>query len=401
MIKKDCIAMILAGGQGSRLGILTKNLAKPAVPFGGKYRIIDFTLSNCGNSDIDTVGVLTQYKPLVLNTYIGIGRPWNLDRKNGGVTVLPPFVKEEGGEWYKGTGNAIYQNIDFIDQYSPDNILILSGDHIYKMDYNSMLDAHRAKNADITISAIEVPWFQAHRFGIMNTDPAGYIVKFEEKPVNPKNNLASMGIYIFKWPLLKKYLLLDEQNSTSSHDFGKNVLPAMLQNNEKLYAYLYSGYWKDVGTIESFWEANMDLLSDHPELDLYDRDWPIYSVNPTQPPNYIASNAKIRRSLINEGCVILGEVENAVIFPGVFIGKNAKVRNSVIMPNVKIGTNVCIEKAIIGENTRIRKHSFIGCNDLGDFYYGGDPSTGKITVVGENMDIPQATILSNGAMVSL
>ena len=400
MMKKECIAMILAGGQGSRLGILTKRLAKPAVPFGGKYRIIDFTLSNCANSDIDTVGVLTQYKPLVLNSYIGIGRSWNLDRKNGGVTVLPPFVKEQGGEWYKGTANAIYQNIDFIDQHNPEHVLILSGDHIYKMDYSPMLEDHKKRNADATISVIEVPLAEASRFGIMNTDALDQIIEFDEKPAHPKNNLASMGIYIFKWSVLRKYLIEDEQTYGSSHDFGKNIIPAMLQRNQKLNAYRFSGYWKDVGTTESFWEANMDLLSDHPQLDLYDPHWRIYSVNPTQPPNYIAPIAKIRRSLINEGCLILGEVENSVIFPGVYVGAGTKIRNSIIMPYVKIGANVCVEKAIIGEASVIRKGSFIGCNDLNDFYFHGDPHYGEITVIGENMNIPKGTIIPNGAMVT-
>ena len=400
MMKKECIAMILAGGQGSRLGILTKRLAKPAVPFGGKYRIIDFTLSNCANSDIDTVGVLTQYKPLVLNSYIGIGRSWNLDRRNGGVTVLPPYVKEQGGEWYKGTANAIYQNIDFIDQHNPENVLVLSGDHIYKMDYGPMLEDHKKRNADATIAVIEVPWEETSRFGIMNTDDLGQIIEFEEKPLHAKNNLASMGIYIFKWSVLKKYLIEDEQTLGSHHDFGKNIIPTMLLRGQRLYAYRFCGYWKDVGTIESFWEANMDLLSDNPQLDLYDPHWRIYSVNPTQPPNYIAPNAKIRRSLINEGCLILGEVENSVIFPGVYVGAGAKIRNSVIMPYVKIGANVCIEKAIVGEASVIRKGCFVGCKNLDDFYFHGDPNYGKITVIGENMDIPRGTVIENGAMVS-
>ncbi|MFZ5969717.1 MAG: glucose-1-phosphate adenylyltransferase [Bacillota bacterium] len=400
MQKKECIAMILAGGQGSRLGILTKRLAKPAVPFGGKYRIIDFTLSNCTNSDIDTVGVLTQYKPLVLNSYIGIGSPWNLDRKYGGVTVLPPYVTEEGGEWYKGTANAIFQNIDFIDQYDPHYVLILSGDHIYKMDYSLMLDFHKEKFADATIAVIEVPWEETSRFGIMNTAPDGKIKEFDEKPKNAKNNLASMGIYIFNWQILKKFLQEDESEPKSSNDFGKNIIPKMIGKGQRLYAYPFKGYWKDVGTIESFWESNMDLLSDKPELDLYDRKWKTYSVNPTLPPNYIAPTAKVSHSLVNEGCQVFGNVENSMLFSGVRIGENSQVRDSVIMPNVKIGANVIIEKAIICEGTVIHDDTQIGCSH-GESSNHGEASQDKpITVIGDSIVIPENTIIQPGAVVS-
>ncbi|NSL51383.1 glucose-1-phosphate adenylyltransferase [Bacillus sp. P2(2020)] len=345
--RKKCIAMLLAGGQGSRLSLLTKNLAKPAVPFGGKYRIIDFPLSNCTNSGIHTVGVLTQYKPLVLNSYIGIGSAWDLDRRDGGVTVLPPYMEQDGGRWYRGTANAIYQNINFIEHHNPEHILILSGDHIYKMDYSKMLDYHIKKDADATISVIEVPWDEAGRFGIMNTNEDMAITEFEEKPENPKNNLASMGIYIFKWHILRNYLEMDDRNAESSHDFGKDVIPLMLEEGLKLYAYPFKGYWKDVGTVKSLWEANMDLLEEEPELDLNDYSWRIYSVNPNQPPQYIAPTATIHRSLVNEGCMVYGTVEHSVLFPGVHIGKGSIVKNSVVMPGARIGDNCQIENAII------------------------------------------------------
>lgn len=347
MRRKKCIAMLLAGGQGSRLSLLTKNLAKPAVPFGGKYRIIDFPLSNCTNSGIHTVGVLTQYKPLVLNSYIGIGSAWDLDRRDGGVTVLPPYMEQDGGRWYRGTANAIYQNINFIEHHNPEHILILSGDHIYKMDYSKMLDYHIKKDADATISVIEVPWDEAGRFGIMNTNEDMAITEFEEKPENPKNNLASMGIYIFKWHILRNYLEMDDRNAESSHDFGKDVIPLMLEEGLKLYAYPFKGYWKDVGTVKSLWEANMDLLEEEPELDLNDYSWRIYSVNPNQPPQYIAPTATIHRSLVNEGCMVYGTVEHSVLFPGVHIGKGSIVKNSVVMPGARIGDNCQIENAII------------------------------------------------------
>ncbi|MDP4145537.1 MAG: glucose-1-phosphate adenylyltransferase [Bacillota bacterium] len=360
MQKKEMVAMILAGGQGSRLGILTRKTAKPAVPFGGKYRIIDFTLSNCSNSGIDTVGVLTQYKHLALNTHIGIGSPWDLDRINGGVSLLPPYMKETGGNWYKGTSNAIFQNMHFIDAYDPDYVLILSGDHIYKMDYSKMLSYHKEKGSDATISVFEVPIEEASRFGIMNTNEDNEIFEFEEKPKHPKNNLASMGIYIFNWKVLKKYLKEDELDEKSSNDFGKNIIPKMLSTGRKMYAYNFEGYWRDVGTIESLWQANMDLLDENNTLNIHDNDWKIYSVNPTRPPQYISPDSYVKNSLIAEGCVVLGEVVNSVLFPGVHIGENTKVYDSVIMPNVKVGNNLIIRKAVIGSNTIIHDECSVG-----------------------------------------
>ncbi|MDR7000448.1 glucose-1-phosphate adenylyltransferase [Neobacillus niacini] len=347
MGKKKCVAMLLAGGKGSRLNSLTKDLAKPAVPFGGKYRIIDFPLSNCSNSGIDTVGVLTQYQPLLLNSYIGIGSAWDLDRKDGGVTVLPPYSESSEVKWYTGTASAIYQNLNYLKQYQPDYVLILSGDHIYKMNYENMLEYHIEKRADVTISLIEVPWAEANRFGIMSTNEEMRITEFEEKPSSPKNNLASMGIYIFSWNILKEYLEMDERNPHSSHDFGKDVIPLLLDEKKKLYAYPFKGYWKDVGTVQSLWEANMDLLNNECELDLFDHDWRIYSVNPNQPPQYIAPNAIVKESLINEGCTIEGEIEKSVLFQGVSVGQGSIIKETVIMPDAIIGNNVLIEKAIV------------------------------------------------------
>lgn len=339
--------MLLAGGKGSRLSSLTKNLAKPAVPYGGKYRIIDFTLSNCTNSGIDTVGVLTQYQPLVLHSYIGIGSAWDLDRRNGGVTVLPPYSESSEVKWYKGTASAIYENLNYLKQYEPEYVLILSGDHIYKMDYMKMLEYHMEKEADVSISVIEVPWEEASRFGIMNTNKNMEIIEFEEKPANPKNNLASMGIYIFKWNILKEFLEMDARNPYSSHDFGKDVIPLLLEEKKKLVAYPFKGYWKDVGTVKSLWEANMDLLKEKPELDLYDQQWRIYSVNPNHPPQYIHEKAEITESLITEGCTIYGNVMHSVLFQGVTIGANALIKSSVIMPEAMVGEKAIIENAIV------------------------------------------------------
>ena len=360
MRKKEVVAMILAGGQGSRLGILTKNIAKPAVPFGGKYRIIDFPLSNCSNSGIYTVGVLTQYKPLDLNAHIGIGDPWDLDRRDGGVSILPPYQEEKGGDWYKGTANAIYQNIQFVDRYDPEYVLILSGDHIYKMDYYKMLDFHKENHADATIAVIDVPLEEASRFGIMNTREDNSIYEFEEKPKIPKSTNASMGIYIFNWSILKRYLREDEKDINSSNDFGKNIIPNMLRSGRKLMAYPFEGYWKDVGTIESLWEANMDLLKRDNDLNLYDSEWKIYSQNQVRPAHYIGEEARIINSLIVEGCIIHGKVENSVLSQGVYVGKNTVIRDSVIMPNVQIGDNVRIEKAIVGNNAIINHNCNIG-----------------------------------------
>lgn len=370
MIKKEMLAMILAGGQGTRLKILTKNNAKPAVPFGGKYRIIDFTLSNCSNSGIDTIGVLTQYQPHILNSHIGIGSPWDLDRNNGGVSILPPHIRNDGGNWYMGTADAIYQNLHFIDNYDPEYLLVLSGDHIYKMDYSKMLKFHKAKNSDVTIAVIDVPMEEASRFGIMNTDNNGKIIEFQEKPKFPKSNKASMGIYIFNWKTLRKLLIEDAKDKSSVHDFGKNIIPKFLGDGGNIYAYSFKGYWKDVGTIESLWEANMDLLDSKNELDIYDSRWKIYSVSPTKPPQYIGPDAKIHNSLIVEGCRVLGKVTNSILFPGVFVSKSSIIEDSVIMSNTRIGENVIIRKAIIGSNSIIRKNSILGTGEgicvLGD-----------------------------------
>ena len=360
MGKSEIVAMILAGGQGSRLGVLTKKLAKPAVPFGGKYRIIDFPLSNCSNSGIYTVGVLTQYKPLELNAHIGIGSPWDLDRRDAGVRILPPYQEEKGGNWYKGTANAIYQNTEFIDSYNPEYVLILSGDHIYKMNYDEMLEKHKSSNADATIAVINVSIDEASRFGIMNTREDHSIYEFEEKPKEPKSTLASMGIYIFNWKILKKYLRDDELDRFSSNDFGKNIIPKMIKDNLKMMAYPFDGYWKDVGTIHSLWEANMDLLDENNKLNLYDKEWKIYSSNQVSIAQYIGEEALIKNSLIVEGCTVYGNVEDSVLFQGVKIGKKAIIKDSVIMPNAFIGDNVIIEKAIIGSDAIIRKGCRIG-----------------------------------------
>ncbi|MBS5940087.1 glucose-1-phosphate adenylyltransferase [Clostridium sartagoforme] len=353
MGKKEIVAMILAGGQGSRLGVLTKDVAKPAVSFGGKYRIIDFPLSNCSNSGIYTVGVLTQYKPLDLNSHIGIGDPWDLDRRDGGVSVLPPYQGAKGGDWYKGTANAIYQNIEFVDRYNPEYVLILSGDHIYKMDYDNMLKFHKDNKADATIAVIKVPIEEASRFGIMNTRKDNSIYEFEEKPQMPKSRNASMGIYIFNWKILKHYLKEDENDINSSNDFGKNIIPKMLKAERKMMAYPFDGYWKDVGTIESLWEANMDLIERDNGLNLYDSEWKIYSQNQASPAHYIGEGAQVKSSLIVEGCMIYGNIEKSVLSQGVYVGKNTIIKDSVIMPNVQIGDNVIIEKAIIGNNAII------------------------------------------------
>lgn len=386
MGKREIVAMILAGGQGSRLGVLTKKLAKPAVPFGGKYRIIDFPLSNCSNSGIYTVGVLTQYKPLELNAHIGIGEAWDLDRTHGGVSILPPYQEEKGGEWYRGTANAIYQNIEFVDRYDPEYILILSGDHIYKMDYTKMLDFHKEKKAEATIAVIEVPTDEASRFGIMNTREDLSIYEFEEKPKNPKNNLASMGIYIFNWKTLKKYLREDESDKTSKNDFGMNIIPNMLGDGNKMVAYPFRGYWKDVGTIESLWEANMDLIKEDNELNLHDEEWKIYSVNSTRPAQYIGENASISNSLIVEGCVVHGQVENSILFHGVQVGKNSVIRDSIIMTDAKIGENVVIEKAIVGSGAIIRKECKIALDD-------------EIAIIAAKEDVKMGTVIENNKAV--
>ena len=345
--KKECVAMLLAGGQGSRLYVLTKNVAKPAVPFGGKYRIIDFPLSNCINSGIDTVGVLTQYEPHVLNAYIGSGQTWDLDRLRGGVSVLPPYQRGKASEWYKGTANAIYQNIPFIADYDPEYVLILSGDHIYKMDYNKMLRQHKETGADATIAVLDVPLSEASRFGIMNCKPDGTIYEFEEKPKEPKSTLASMGIYIFSWKKLRKYLEEDEANSKSSNDFGKDIIPAMLANGEKMVSYRFEGYWKDVGTIESLWEANMDLLSPNSGLNLSDDSWKIYGRTTGSPPHFTANGAKVQHTLLSEGCEIAGNVSESVLFSDVKVAKNANVEYSILMPGAVVEEGANVRYAIV------------------------------------------------------
>ena len=392
MKKHEVIAMLLAGGQGTRLGILTRKLAKPAVPFGGKYRIIDFPLSNCSNSGIYTVGVLTQYQPLILNSYIGIGSHWDLDKKYGGVTVLPPYVRHDGGHWYLGTANAVYQNIEFVDQYDPEYVLILSGDHIYKMDYSKMIDFHKEKDADVTIAVIEVPWEETHRFGIMNTEKDNRIVEFEEKPQKAKNNLASMGVYVFNWQKLRNALIEDDLDSDSDHDFGKNVIPKILDEERKVFAYPFEHYWKDVGTIESLWQANMDLLDDSPELNLYEKDWKIYSVNPNQPVQYIGAEASVKKSLVNEGCQVYGSVERSVLFPGVIVGKGSIVKDSVIMSDVRIGENVMIERSIVGEECTVEDQCQIG-----------QPGKGQegITVLGENVVASKGKSIPAGVEINI
>lgn len=358
----ECIAMLLAGGQGSRLFVLTRDVAKPAVPFGGKYRIIDFTLSNCVNSGITTVGVLTQYQPLELNSYIGNGQPWDLDRLNGGVHILPPYVKGKEGEWYKGTANAIYQNRKFIEQYSPKYVLVLSGDHIYKMDYSKMLDFHKKKEADCTIAVIDVPIDEASRFGIMNLRPDSSIYEFEEKPKKPKSNKASMGIYIFTWDKLKEYLEADEKDTKSANDFGKNIIPDMLANGERMFAYPFDGYWKDVGTIDSLWEANMDLLNPRIPLKLDDPSWRIYSRNAALPPHFIGEGANVTDSMITEGCSVYGDVWFSVLFRGVTVEKDAYVKDSIIMPGATIKKGASIKYAIIAEDAVIEEGAQIGAN---------------------------------------
>ncbi|WP_270170398.1 glucose-1-phosphate adenylyltransferase [Paenibacillus sp. SYP-B4298] len=363
MVRKEMMAMLLAGGEGKRLGVLTKDLAKPAVHFGGKYRIIDFTLSNCVHSGIDTVGVLTQYQPLVLNQYLGIGSPWGLDRRDGGMSVLPPYVKSRGGSWYKGTANAIYQNMGFIDRYDPEYVLVISGDHIYKMDYDLMLQHHKRQGADVTIAVFEVPWKEASRFGIMSVDDEDRVVEFQEKPKVPTSNLASMGVYIFSWSVLQQYLIRDEANKSSSNDFGKDIIPSMLADGVKLSAYAFSGYWKDVGTIESLWEANMDLLEEHPQLDLYERDWRIFSVNPNRPAHYISDQAEVAASLVSEGCFLEGVVNRSVLFYGVEAAQGSVISESVVMPGAKIGKGARLFRAIIGEGAVIGDHVTIGSPD--------------------------------------
>ena len=361
-IKKECVAMLLAGGQGSRLYALTQDMAKPAVPYGGKYRIIDFPLSNCTNSGIDTVGVLTQYQPLVLNDYIGNGQPWDLDKLHGGVHVLPPYQTNAGASWYEGTANAIYQNMSFIERYDPEYVIILGGDHIYKMDYSKMLQFHKQHQADSTIAVLDVPMEEASRFGIMTCDEEGRVVDFTEKPKEPKSTLASMGIYIFTWKKLKQYLIENENANSGSKDFGKDIIPAMLAAGERLFAYAFEGYWKDVGTLDSLWEANMDLLSPSVPLDLYDKEWKIYSRNLNMPPQYIGDKAAVENSMISEGSEINGTVDFSIIFSGAVVEENTTVKYSIIMPGTVIKAGAVVEYAIVGEDCVIHENAKIGAS---------------------------------------
>ena len=391
--KKECVAMLLAGGQGTRLGVLTQEVAKPAVPFGGKYRIIDFPISNTINSGIDTIGVLTQYQPFELNQYIGNGQPWDLDRLNGGAFVLPPYQRGKSGEWYKGTANAIYQNINFIDRYDPDYVLILSGDHIYKMDYSEMLDFHKKNEADCTIAVLDVSIEEASRFGIMNTNPDGSVYEFEEKPRHPKSTKASMGIYIFSWAKLRDYLIRDEENKNSSNDFGKNIIPMMLEDKQRLFAYKFDGYWKDVGTISSLWEANMDLLNPESGLIINDRNWKIYARNSAQPPQYIGDDAELSNSIVSEGCYIDGKIINSVIYYGAKIAKGAEIKDSIIMPHAKIGENARVCHSIVGWNTVVGNNCVIGAPQDGP--EGGE---WKIAVVAPETELPKNSVVKEGEM---
>lgn len=393
--KMECIAMLLAGGQGSRLGVLTKNIAKPAVPYGGKYKIIDFPLSNCVNSGISTVGILTQYQPLELNDYIGNGQAWDLDRADGGVHMLSPYQQIKGMEWYKGTANAIYQNIHFIDRYNPEYVAVLSGDHIYKMDYNKMLEYHKANDAACTIAMLEVPWEEASRFGLMILNDDNSISEFEEKPKNPRSNKASMGVYIFTWSKLRQYLIDDENNPDSSNDFGKDVIPAMHRSGERMFAYLFDGYWKDVGTIDSLWEANLDLLNPKVDLDLSDNSWKIYSKTPTVPPQYIAATADVQNSMVAEGSEVFGEVDYSILFHNVTVEEGAKVRYSIVMPGAVIKKGADVEYSIIAENAVIEKDAKVGCQpeDISDRDEWGVAVVGASVTIGEGAKVaPKAMI---------
>ena len=387
--------MLLAGGQGSRLGVLTSKIAKPAVPYGGKYRIIDFPLSNCANSGIDTVGILTQYKPLELNDYVGSGKPWDLDRTNGGVHILPPYQGQQGGNWYKGTANAIYQNLEFIERYDPEYVLVLSGDHIYKMDYSKMIKEHEETGAACTIAVLEVPLEEASRFGIMNTKEDGTIYEFEEKPKNPKSNLASMGIYVFTWKKLKKYLTEDEAKPDSSNDFGKDVIPAMLNAGELLRVYRFNDYWKDVGTVNSLWEANLDLLNPKIDLNLADQNWRIYSRTTGMPPQYISESADVENSLITDGCEVYGRLDYSVLFENVTVEEGADVEYSLVMPGAVIKRGAKVKYSIIAENAVIGEGAAIGEDPA---VYGSD--NWGITVIGDKLKIGKKAIIKPDRMIT-
>ena len=393
--KTEVVAMLLAGGQGSRLGVLTKNIAKPAVPYGGNYRIIDFPLSNCVNSGIYTVGVLTQYQPLELNDYLGNGQPWDLDRQNGGIHILSPYEAISGAEWYKGTANAIYQNINFIEKYDPEYVVILSGDHIYKMNYAKMVDFHKKNNADCTIAVLEVPWEEASRFGILATNDDDRIYEFAEKPKEPKSNKASMGVYVFSWDKLKKYLIQDENTEGSANDFGKNIIPTMLEAGERLFAFPFAGYWKDVGTIDSLWEANLDIINPNVDLDLSDTSWRIYSRNPMAPPHYIGKNAVVENSSVSEGCEIEGNVDYSVVSPNCVVEKDADVRYSVIMPGAKIKKGAKVYYSIVAEDAVIEPDAKVG--EIPELLE--KPENWGIAVIGSGATIKTGTHIAPGVMV--
>ena len=392
---KKCVAMLLAGGQGSRLGVLTSKIAKPAVPYGGKYRIIDFPLSNCANSGIDTVGILTQYKPLELNDYVGSGKPWDLDRSNGGVHILPPYQGQKGGNWYKGTANAIYQNLEFISRYNPEYVLVLSGDHIYKMDYSKMINEHTESGAACTIAVMEVTMEEASRFGIMNTREDGTIYEFEEKPARPKSNLASMGIYVFSWQKLKKYLTEDEANPKSSNDFGKDVIPAMLNAGELMRVYRFSDYWKDVGTVDSLWEANLDLLNPKIDLNLADQNWRIYSRTTGMPPQYISKDAVVENSLITDGCEVEGKLDYSILFENVTVEEGASVEYSLVMPGAVIKKGAKVRYSIIAENSVIGENAEIGADPA-----ESDTSDWGITVIGDNLTVGKKAVVGPKKMIT-
>lgn len=401
MIRKEIIGLLLAGGQGSRLGVLTKNMAKPAVLYGGKYRIIDFSLSNCINSGIDTVGVLTQYQPLKLNAHIGIGKPWDMDRIDGGVTILSPYLKAEIGEWFTGTANAVFQNIQYIDKYTPQYVVILSGDHIYKMDYSKMLDFHKENNADATISVINVPYEEASRYGIMNCYENGKIYEFEEKPQNPKSTLASMGVYIFNWATLREYLIKDNESKDSENDFGKNIIPAMLADGKSMWAYQFSGYWRDVGTIQAFWESNMDLVSRVPQFNLFDPDWRIYTPNPVKPAHFIGASGSVKKSIIAEGCTVYGTIINSILFPGTIVEKGAVIKNSIIMSNSRICENAEIDQSILSEKVTVGQGAKIGLGeDIANEYKPQIYNSG-ITVIGEEASIPADAVIGKNVMIDI
>ena len=396
-VKKECVAMILAGGQGSRLYALTQDMAKPAVPYGGKYRLIDFPLSNCVNSGFDTVGVLTQYLPLVLNEYIGNGHPWGLNRVHGGVHVLAPYESSGGKSWYSGTANAIYQNMNFVDRYNPEYVAILAGDHIYKMDYAKMLDYHKAQEADVTIAVLEVPWEEASRFGIMSVNENGVITEFAEKPAEPKSNLASMGVYIYSWQKLKKYLIANEQDPNAKKDFGGNIIPDMLKDGCKMVAYNFDSYWKDVGTIDSLWEANMDLLDPKVPLDLYDPCWRVFSRTEEAPPHYCGESCTIENSMISEGCNIDGRVDASILFSGVTVEEGAAVHDSIIMPNARIKKGAVVQYAIVGEDTIIGENAKIGerpekIENINDENWG-------VAVIGHRVEISDNATIGPKAMI--